>query len=103
MIKTYKFRLYPDKEQENILKQFELIRQLEYKSTWKNKKFYQINTFYPSSQICSCCDNKNVKVKDLKVRKWICDKCGMEHDRDINASVNIMIKGIERYVLEELI
>ena len=81
---------------------YHLIKQLEYKSKWKNKKFYQIDTFYPSSQICSCCDNKNNKVKDLKVRKWICDKCGMEHDRDINASVNIMIKGIERYVIEEL-
>ena len=31
----------------------EIIRQLEYKSKWKGKKLYKINTFYPSSQICS--------------------------------------------------
>ena len=77
---------------------YELIRQLEYKSKWKNKKMYQIDTFYPSSQICSCCDNKNSKVKDLNIRKWICDKCGFEQDRDINASVNIAFEGIKRYM-----
>ncbi len=67
-----------------------LIRQLEYKSKWKNKKFYQVDTYYASSKICNRCGAREEKVKDLSVRSWICSKCGTIHDRDINASINIM-------------
>ena len=34
-------------------------------------------------------------IKDLKIRKWTCPKCGSIHDRDINAAKNILSKGIE--------
>ena len=71
-----------------------------YKSKWQNKKFYTIDTYYPSSQTCSSCDSKNIKVKNLNVRKWTCNNCKMEHDRDINASINIMIEGIKKYMKE---
>ena len=80
----------------------ELIRQIEYKTKWKNKKFYKIDTYYPSSKLCSRCDTKNEEIKNLNIRKWTCSKCGMEHDRDINASINIMIKGIEMYMKEQV-
>ena len=43
----------------------EIIRQLEYKSKCQNKHFYQINTYYPSSQICSHCNTRNKKIKNL--------------------------------------
>jgi putative transposase len=79
---------------------YELIRQLEYKSKQKNKRFYQIEANYPSSQLCSRCDYKQEKVKNLKVREWSCPKCGMEHERDFNASVNIMFEGLKRYMSE---
>lgn len=78
----------------------ELIRQLEYKAKWKGKRFYQIETFYPSSQICSRCGYKEVKVKDLKIRNWECAECGTKHGRDNNAAVNIMFEGIKRYMEE---
>ena len=78
---------------------FELNRQLKYKSYYKNNKFYQIESNYASSQICSRCGIKNNKIKDLKIRKWECS-CGMEHNRDINAAINIMIKGLEKYLIE---
>ena len=81
----------------------ELIRQLEYKSKWQNKKFYQIDTYYASSQECNRCGSKNKKVKDLKIREWICENCGMEHDRDINASINIMFEGVKKYMKEQLV
>ena len=45
----------------------ELIRQLKYKSKWKNKLFYQIDTYYPSSQICPRCGYQNKEVKDLRI------------------------------------
>ena len=72
----------------------EIIRQLEYKSKWQNKHFYQINAYYPSSQICNHCNNKNSEVKDLNKRKWTCSKCNDENDRDINAAINIMWEGL---------
>ena len=72
----------------------EIIRQLEYKSTWQNKHFYQVTTYYPSSQICSHCNIKNKELKDLNKRKWTCVNCKNENDRDINAAINIMWEGL---------
>ena len=77
---------------------YELIRQLQYKSKWQGKICYQIDTYYPSSQTCSRCDNINKNVKDLKVRKWECPNCTNINNRDINASINIMWEGINSYM-----
>jgi len=81
----------------------ELIRVLKYKSNWLGKKVIEINKYYPSSQCCNRCDYKNEEVKDLSVRKWTCPKCGMIHDRDINASINIMFEGLKIYMKSYLI
>ena len=78
----------------------EFIRVLKYKSNWLGKKIIEINKYYPSSQCCNRCDYKNEEVKDLSVRKWTCPKCGMIHDRDINASINIMFEGLKIYMKE---
>lgn len=79
-----------------------IIRQLIYKAKWKFKKLYQIDTFYPSSQICSKCDYKNKITKDLKIRKYECPNCHNELDRDYNASENIMFEGLKLYMKEQL-
>ena len=76
----------------------EILRQLEYKSKWKNKKMYQIETYYPSSQECSICGYKNRKVKDLSVRKYECPNCHNKLDRDYNAAINIMFEGVKKYM-----
>lgn len=81
----------------------EITRQLEYKSKWKNKKMYKIDTYYPSSQICSKCGNKNEKVKNLQIREYECERCKNYLDRDINASINIMFEGLKMYMKEVLI
>ena len=81
----------------------EFIRVLKYKSNWLGKKVIEINKYYPSSQCCNRCDYKNEEVKDLSVRKWTCPKCGMIHDRDINASINIMFEGLKIYMKECII
>ena len=78
----------------------EIVRQLEYKSKWKGKKIYKINTFYPSSQICNRCDYKNERIKDLSIREYICPKCGSRLDRDYNAALNIMYEGLKKYMKE---
>ena len=80
----------------------EIIRQLTYKVKWKFKKIYQIETFYPSSQICSHCDYKNDITKDLNIREYVCPNCHFKLDRDINASENIMFEGLKLYMKELL-
>ena len=76
----------------------EIIRQLLYKSKFKGKKFYQVSTYYPSSQICNRCNNQDRKYKDLTEREYNCPKCGEKIDRDLNASINIMFEGLKLYI-----
>ena len=71
-----------------------LIGMIEYKSRWYGKTFHQIDTFYPSSKTCSCCGHK-LESLDLSVREWECPSCGTKHDRDLNAAVNILSKGLD--------
>ena len=73
---------------------YKFVTMLEYKSKWQsNCQVVKIDTFFPSSQICSQCGYKNPKVKDLSIREWECPKCHTTHDRDINASINILNEG----------
>ena len=71
------------------------VSMLIYKASWYGRTIVKIPNNYPSSQLCSICGYKNSITKDLRVRKWTCPKCGSSHDRDINASKNILSKGIE--------
>lgn len=67
---------------------YEFIRQMDYKCKFNGIEFVQVDRFYPSSKICSCCGSikKDLKLKD---RVYICDKCGLKIDRDKNASINL--------------
>lgn len=75
---------------------FELTRKLQYKSEWYGRTYVKINRFIPTSQTCHVCGYKNVVVKNLSVRKWTCPECSTEHDRDINAAVNILNEGLKQ-------
>ena len=72
----------------------EFCRQLQYKAAWQHKQIVEVGTFFPSSQMCSCCGHKNPDVKDLGVRVWVCPTCGAKHDRDVNAAINILMEGL---------
>jgi putative transposase len=67
------------------------VRLLEYKADWNDKRVVKINRFFPSSKTCGSCGwiNQNLNLSD---REWIC-KCGITHDRDLNAARNILKEG----------
>ena len=73
----------------------QLVNFIQYKCHWYEKKFVQVDRFYASSKICSCCGtyHKDI-VNSLSVREWICPDCGTHHDRDINAAKNILIQAL---------
>ena len=75
---------------------YELTRQLEYKAKWNGREYIKVDTFYTSSRLCSVCGYKNIDVKDLSIRNWICPECKTEHNRDINAAKNILKEGLRK-------
>ena len=76
--------------QEVGFSKFKLL--LQTKALQNDKKVILIDRFYPSSKTCSCCGCKNQGLK-LSDRSWICPECETQHDRDINAAINILQEG----------
>ena len=77
----------------------EILEQLEYKAKERGKYFYKISPYYPSSQICSVCNNIDKKYKNLDERMYECNRCYSKLDRDFNASVNIMFEGLKLHIM----
>ncbi len=66
---------------------------LEYKLSDRNKYLVKVDKWFPSSQICHCCGMLHPEMKDLRIRKMICD-CGLTISRDQNAAINILNEGL---------
>lgn len=72
---------------------YEFIRQMKYKCEWNGIEFIQVDRWYPSSKKCSNCGaiKKDLKLSD---RQYKCNECGLDIDRDFNASLNLMNYGL---------
>jgi putative transposase len=70
----------------------ELVKQLEYKAKWYGRTLVKIDRWFPSSKRCGKCGHIVDKLP-LSIREWDCPNCGTHHDRDINASQNILAVG----------
>lgn len=67
----------------------QFVRMVEYKGAWYGAYVEKINRFFASSKICSDCGAKNALLK-MSDREWACTECGVLHDRDVNAAINIL-------------
>ena len=66
----------------------QFVRMVEYKGAWYGAYVEKIDRFFASSKTCSDCGTKTVlKLSD---REWACTECGVLHDRDVNAAINIL-------------
>jgi len=67
----------------------ELRRQLAYKAEWHGRELVVIDRWTPTTKRCSACGHVREDVA-LQVRTWSCERCGTEHDRDVNAAINVL-------------
>ena len=77
---------------------FEIKRQLTYKCEYAGCRFEVVSERY-TTQTCSCCGSRDSSPRGragLRIREWTCAQCGTRHDRDINASRNILAVGLGR-------
>lgn len=78
----------------------QFLNMLEYKLADRNKYLVKVDKWFPSSQICSCCGTIHKEMKDLSVRKMVCN-CGLSINRDLNAAINIKKEGLR--ILTEML
>lgn len=112
LVKTYDVIVLEDLKVKNMLKNHKLakaisnaswatfIRFLRYKCNWYGKLFILVPPHY-TSRICHQCGWDSGK-KPLDIREWTCPHCHETHDRDINAAINILYRGLETYLQSQL-
>lgn len=71
----------------------EMFGQFAYKAGWYGRTYLELDQFFPSSKLCSCCGHLLTELP-LSVREWDCPSCGTHHDRDENAAKNIKAAGL---------
>ena len=71
----------------------ELRRQIACKAQWAGRAHIEVDPWFPSTRRCSAC---HAVCRDLTLadRHWRCEACGVEHDRDVNAAINLEQEGL---------
>lgn len=71
---------------------YDFKTKLIYKAIWYDRDIVEVDRYFASSKLCNCCGYKNTELK-LSDREWVCSECGTNHNRDLNASINIEKEG----------
>jgi putative transposase len=66
-----------------------LVTLCEYKANWRGRAIEKIDRWFPSTQLCSACGEKNAAMKHFSRRIFYCSSCGYTEGRDRNAARNI--------------
>ena len=69
------------------------VNMLIYKASWYGRSLVQIDKYFPSSKLCSCCGHIKHDLK-LSDRVYVCDHCGLIINRDYNSAINILVEGL---------
>lgn len=105
LVRQYDVIVIEDLRTKNLLKNHHLAKSisnaswyrfrtmLEYKCQWYGKKLIAVDP-RNTSRVCSNC-GYNSGAKPLNIREWICPKCHIHHDRDINTAVNILHRAVK--------
>ena len=72
----------------------EFYSMLKYKAEWNDRVIIKIDRFFPSSKMCGTCGYIKQDLM-LRNRTWVCPSCSKSHDRDANASINILRQGLK--------
>ena len=70
-----------------------LIACLKNTAAQYGRELTMIDQWYASSHVCHDCKAKRTTKLLLSEREWTCESCGVLHDRDINAALNILFEG----------
>lgn len=105
LVKNYDVIVIEDLRTKNLQKNHHLAKSianaswylfrtmLTYKCQWYGKRLVVVSP-NNTSRICSVCGH-NDGSKPMEIREWTCPKCETHHDRDINAAVNILNRGLK--------
>jgi len=106
LAKTYDYMFFEDLDLRSMSKKYgrkvhdlsfaEFVKILENKSEELGSKVHKIDRWFPSSQLCSNCNYRYRELEEWE-RNWTCPSCSQEHDRDVNASYNILMEGASSY------
>lgn len=75
------------------------LQNMTYKAEWAGRQIVAVNPAY-TSQNCSKCGHR--QPMSLGERVYLCPCCGLEIDRDLNASLNILSLGLQRVGIQSV-